>query len=737
LKLFRIKLKSLPTLRKPYMTIKIKQRDITDCGAACVVSIAAYYKLKLPIARVRQLASTGRKGTNIFGLLQALRILGFEAKGVRGEVSNLPDIPKPAIAHLQLANAVQHYVVIYRTNKSFIETMDPSDGKIHQHKIEDFIKVWTGVLVVLSPKDNFSKENSQKTNSIRLRNLVTPHKNEMIQSLVGALAYTIIGLTTSIYVQKIVDYVIVDGNHNLLSLLSIGMILLLLIQVFILSMKNIFMLGTGQAIDVKLILGYYKHILTLPQKFFDSMRVGEIISRVHDAVKIRTFINEVLTNLAVNIFILIFSFLLMFTYFWKLALVVVLIIPTYIFIYLLTNELNKKVERKVMENGAELESQLVESMNSIYTIKGLGLEEFFSRKTEFRFVNLLKTVYSSGLNSVFSNSSTDFISRLFTIILLWVGTGYVLENQITPGELLSFYALIAFFTGPLGSIVGSNKVIQNAAIAADRLFEIMDLEPENEENTITLTSDAIGDIQFKNLSFRYGSQATVFEDFNIVIPQNKITAIVGESGSGKSTIIAILQKLYPIESGQASIGEYDLKYISSESLRTLISIVPQKIDLFSGNVIENIAIGEFEPDIKKIIRICKELGILEFIEKLPSGFTTHLGENGATLSGGQKQRLAIARALYRDPEILILDEATASLDSAAEIYIQNMVAMLRQMNKTIIIISHRLSSVVRADKIAVLAQGKVVEEGTHRELLRNKANYYKLWRNQFPGENDE
>ena len=495
---------------------------------------------------------------------------------------------------------------------------------------------------------------------------------------------------------------------------------------------NIFLIKTGQQIDARLILGYYKHLLKLPQQFFDTMRVGEIISRINDAVKIRTFINGVALNLAVNILIVIFSFGLMFTYYWKLALIMLAIIPFYIIIYAIVNKLNKKTERKIMEKAADLESQLVESLNSVGTIKRFGLEGFASIKTETRFISLLNTGYKSALNSVFSGTSSSTLSQLFTIILLWSGSYFVIEREITPGELMSFYAIIGYFTSPIASLVGANKQIQNALIAADRLFEIMDLEREEIENKVKLTADKIGDISFKNVSFRYGTRVEVFQNFNFNIKKGTITAIIGESGSGKSTLISLLQNMYPLQSGTIAIGDFNLQYIENNSLRQLVSVVPQKIDLFAGNVIENIAVGEFQANMERILSICKNIGILDFIETLPNGFNTYLGENGASLSGGQKQRIAIARALYKQPEILVLDEATSSLDSTSENYIQRTIQNLREQQKTIIVIAHRLSTVVDADEIVVLEKGKVLEQGSHNELYAKKGNYYNLWQQQIP-----
>lgn len=710
----------------------IKQHDITDCGAACLASIAAYYKLQIPIARIRQYAGTDKKGTNILGLLEAAQKLGFEAKGVRGDFDSLFKIPKPAIAHVVVKEVLHHYVVIYKVTKNYVKIMDPGHGKIYKKTHSEFKKEWTGVLVLLLPQDNFVATNEKVSVYMRFWFLLKPHKWVLLQALIGAVVYTLLGFSMAIYIQKLTDFVFVNGNTNLLNLLSIVMLVLLGVQIVIGVFKDVFLIKSGQQIDVRLILGYYKHLLKLPQQFFDTMRVGEIISRINDAVKIRTFINGVSLSLTVNILIILFSFALMFSFYWKLALIMLTVIPVYLLIYFIVNKLNKKTERKVMEKSADLESQLVESLNAIGTIKRFGLEDFANIKTETHFISLLKTGYKSALNSVFSGTSSGSISRLFTIILLWSGSFFVVQREITPGELMSFYAIVGYFTGPVASLIGANREIQNALIAADRLFEIMDLEREESQNKIKMKKENMGDILFRNIAFRYGTRVEVFQNFNLKIPSGKITAIVGESGSGKSTIISLLQNMYPIQKGNIRIGEVDLKYADNKSLRELVSVVPQKIDLFAGNVIENIAVGEFVPNMERITRICGTIGILDFIEELPNGFVTYLGENGATLSGGQRQRIAIARALYKNPEILILDEATSSLDSTSENYVQKAIMGLRQQKKTIVLIAHRLSTVINADKIVVLDKGQVLEEGSHNMLYTKKGHYYHLWEQQMP-----
>ncbi|WP_291400510.1 peptidase domain-containing ABC transporter [Daejeonella sp.] len=711
-------------------SIKIKQHDIKDCGAACLASIGNHYKVNLPIARIRQYANTDKRGTNVLGLIEAAARMGFTAKGVKGGIDALSKIPLPAIAHVIVKEDLHHYVVIYEVTKHKINVMNPDLGKMETYTYEAFKKIWTGVLVLLAPADDFMAKNEKTSPLRRFWQLIQPHKTILIQSLFGAILFTVLGLAMSIYVQKITDYVLVEGNRNLLNLLSVGMIVVILLQAFINSKKSIFVMKTGQLIDAKLILGYYKHLLHLPQRFFDTMQIGEITSRINDAVKIRSFINEVAIELVVNVFIVIFSFALMFTYYWKLALVILLVIPFYAIIYYLMNRFNKKVERSIMENGAELETQLVESISHIRTVKEFGIEDFSNFKTENKFVKLLFSIYKSGMNGVFAGTSTQFLASIFTIVLLWIGSGYVIDREITPGELFSFYALIGYFTSPVAELIGMNKTAQNALIAADRLFEIMDLEREETENKVVLDKELIGDITFENVSFRYGSRIEVFKNFNAVFKNNETTAIVGESGSGKTTLISLIQNLYPIKEGKIYIGDYDLKYIHYKSLRNAIGVIPQQLNLFSGNIIDNIALGDTFPNIQWVMDLSKQLGITEFVEKLPNGFETQIGENGTMLSGGQKQRIAIARALYKNPEILLMDEATSSLDTNSETIVKEVIDSFKAKGKTVIIIAHRLSTIADADTIFVMENGSVVEQGNHWELLTQKGKYCELWSKQ-------
>jgi ATP-binding cassette subfamily B protein len=709
----------------------VRQQDITDCGAACMGSILAYYGLKYPLARIRQQIFTDQKGTNVLGIIEGAKKLGFEAKGVKGTIENLRDIPKPAIAHVIVKKILHHFIVIYKVTKKHVIYMDPSPHKFFKVTHEEFKEMWTGVLILLHPTETFQKGNMRKSNFRSFMELLRPHKSVMIQALFGAVIYSILGLSTAIFVGKITDYVLVDRNMNLLHMMGIIMIAILLLRTFIGAMKSILALKTGQRIDASLILGYYKHLMRLPQQFFDTMRVGEIISRVNDAVKIRTFINNVSLDLAVSFLILIFTLCLMFVYSWKLAAVTLVSAPLFLVIYVLFNKLNRKYQRKIMESGAELESQLVESLNSVSTIKRFGIEDYANLKTEMKFVNLIGNTFRSIYGSIVANGGIEFVSTGITVAVLWAGSTFVINQELTPGALMLFYSLVGYILGPIGKLISSNQTMQDALIASDRLFQIMDLErEENGRNKIPLLRNRVGNIVFENVNFRYGSRKQVFESLNLTIEKGKTTAITGESGSGKTTLISLLQNIYPIKSGVIKIGNYDISHVENETLRKMVSTVPQQIELFAGTIAENIALGDFEPDMERVIEISRKLGINEFVDKLPASYSTYIGEHGASLSGGEKQRIAIARAIYKKPEILIFDEATSSLDSISEKYVKETLGALAAEGKTVIIIAHRLGTVKNADKIIVLENGNLSEEGTHTELLENKGIYYKLWNEQ-------
>ncbi len=688
--------------------IKIRQHDISDCGAACLSSVSAYYGLHLPISKIRQFANTDTKGTNIAGMIEASEKLGFLAKGVRVKKEDLKQIPFPGIAHLTIKETWHHFVVVYGVGRNKVRIMDPATGTVEKWNREKFEQQWTGVFLLIVPSENFRKENEQVSVWKRFIILIKPHKSILIQASAGAVFYSILGLSTSVYVEKLIDYVIPSGSVQLLNLMSLGLLLLLIFRVILGFLKNLFMLHAGQKIDAMLILGYYRHLMKLPQRFFETMRTGEIISRVNDAVKIRAFISNAGVDIFINLLILIFTFTLMVVYSKELAFRMFFIIPFFLVIYFVYNKLNKKYLRQTMERAADVESHLVESMATISTVKRFNTGWKENLKFEFRFVPLLKSSFLANKISVNAISWNELLSGVFLLILLWSGTFQVFRQKITPGELMSFYALFGYMLGPLNSLIQSNRFIQDALIAADRLFQLIDLEQENEhEDMVDLKQGDVTSICLDKIGFRYGSGKSLFNELELTLEKNKINGISGDSGSGKSTILSLIQGVYPLSSGKIFLGKFELGYIRKSSISKLIAEVPQKTDIFNGSVADNIALFDHPPDISKVIRVCYESQIMDIIESLPMGLMTFLGENGVKLSGGELQKIAIARAVYRDPEIFLFDEPSAAMDKKSEDQLKSLLLKLKNDGKTIILVSHRSSTLEICDTVHYLKNGMV------------------------------
>jgi len=667
----------------------------------------SHYGMKVPVARIRQEAGTDKEGTSMWGLIRALDHYKFESKGLRGSVEHLAKLPLPFIAHMEQPDKMQHYVCVYRVQNQRVKVMDPAGGVLKYWTMEEFTTQWSGAIIAMVQRLASKEMDMETMKTTRLITLLKPVQRPILQAMISALIYTILGLSVSIYIGKLTDFVFVTHNQGLLNLMSSAMVLITLVMVYLLVVKNVITLKTGQVIDNQLITSYYAHLFKLPQQFFNSMKTGEVISRINDAVKIRGFINDAVIGILVNIMVVVFSFSTMFILNWKLALVMTGIIPLYILIYVFFNSQNRRIERKVMEQTASFESQLVESLQSSEYIKQYNLHGSMQQTTEEKLNRLLQTIYRSGLNSITVSGGAELINRLFTIVLLWIGSYFVIRQHLTPGKLLSFYALLGYFTGPVSGLIGANKTYQNALIAADRLFEIFQLKPEQPPGKRTFDPLGFGDIVFKGVSFGYGTRGQIFEDLNLTIESGEITVITGTSGSGKSTIASLVQHLYPVESGSITINGYDTRYFSNLSIRALMGVVPQQLRFLTGSIMENIAPGERNPDIKKMLDLIHEIGLMPLIESFPNGIESRLTENGSNLSGGERQRLAIVRALYRNPLLLILDEAASSLDTTSANFMNSLLLRLKEKSQTMLLITHREQGVSLADKVLVLEHGQL------------------------------
>ena len=699
----------------------VKQRDGSDCGVACLAAVASHYDMRLSVAQVRQLTGTDQSGTTIFGLVQASKNLGFIAKAVKAQAEELPGVEFPAIAHVILRNTQLHYVVVLKINKNRVTVMDPATGRFAKHSIYQFQQIWTGVLVLLAPGMSFQPSDQRQGRFAWYIQLLRPHRSALVQALFGAVLGTLLALMGSFYIQKVVDSVIVESNVQLLNLLSVSMLVVLAFSVVLTIGQNLLLTRSGQNIDLTLILSYYRHLFTLPQTFLDGMRIGEMVSRINDAVKIRAFLNQQGTNFIISAFTLVLAVCAMVMFSWKLAILSLAFLGLYSIVFWIAVVRNRLFSRRIMEQSADFDAQIVESLEMASTLRRFDRQWVAEMKTEGLLVRLLNSTYSSGLFGISVNACGSILVQGFTITLIWMGASSVIQTQMSPGQLISCFALTGYLTGPANNLLSIIVSALEVQVAADRLFEILELDSEKSSGTIDLTGKGVPEISLEDVSFAYPGRLPILKNVNARFLPWEITLLRGASGCGKSSILALLQRFYlPVE-GRIFFGQYEIRYITSSSLRTQVGVVPQKIDLMSGTVIENITLGECEPDMEKILAICYKLSLLEFIQSLPEGFETRLTENGKNLSGGQRQRLAIARALYVDAPIYLFDEPTAALDEISENRFFQILQELRDLGKLVILVSHDSRLISFADRVYTVNNGTIEPDSTGTRYLKRES----------------
>ena len=707
----------------------IKQYDETDCGAACIATISKQYGLDLPITKIRQIAGTDKKGTNALGLIKAAEGLGFNAKGIKADPEDLTaELPLPLIAHIARDNLL-HYLVIHEIREDIIIVADPAKGII-KYDPEDFYELWSGVLILMTPGEDFSTGDEKTGLFARFFSLIIPHKRLLIEIFIASILYTIMGILGAFYFKYLIDTVLADGLTQTLHIVSAGVIILTLFRIFMSAFRSHLLLYLSQKIDISLIMNYYKHVIELPMSFFDSRKVGEIISRLRDASKIREAISGATISVMIDTLMIIGGGIVLYvqssTLFW----VASVVIPLYIIVVWSFNKPFRRIHRKEMEQSADMQAYLVESLSGAATIKAFNGEREAKQETETRFIKFIKSIFKATWMRNVQGSSQRVLTAVSEFVILWVGGLHVINGNISIGQLITFNALLAYYYEPIQDLIQLQPKLQEAYVASDRLGEILDLEAEKEKEQSKIKCEHLkGKIDIKNLDFRYGTRKKVLKDINLSISPGEKVALVGESGSGKTTLAKLLLKYYLPEEGKILYDDYNIEDISLEHLRGRIGYVPQDIFLFSGTVKENIAFGQQNISMEKIIQASRKAKAHQFINELPLRYDTVVGERGSNLSGGQRQRLAIARAILKEPDILILDEATSNLDTATEKAIHHTIAKVSQ-GITTIIIAHRLSTIKECDQIVVLEEGEIIEQGTHQQLLKKQGEYYKLWEGQ-------
>ncbi|QIH38554.1 peptidase domain-containing ABC transporter [Flavobacterium sp. Sr18] len=698
------------------------QLDQADCGVACILSVIKLYGGLQSIEKLRELSGTTKQGTTLLGLYQVANQLGFNSEGCEADILALIDHKQPVILHVLIEEKLQHYIVcyLYDEQKGFL-IGDPGKG-IYYVSTAELDKIWVSKsCLTLEPNKNFIKETEVKNAQKKwFVNLLEPdHKLLWISVLLGVFVAGL-GMAMSLFSQKLIDDILPSHNINKLISGIVLLAILLLARVGISVLREFFLLQQSKDFNNRINSQFFSSLLHLPKPFFDTRKIGELVARLNDTQRVQRVIKMLASNLVIDILVSLISLIFLFAYSWKIGLISVLTMPVYFYIIYRSNKAIIDSQKEVMQSYAFNESNYINTIQGISTIKNDNKQAVFSRTNELVFGNFQEKMFHLGKINIRLSWQSGIASVFFLTGVLIYTSIQVFNNEIKLGELMAILGIVGSLLPSIANLALISIPINEAKIAFNRMFEFASIEKEKEDG---IQIDEIKSVSLTNLSFRFAGRSELFSNVNIAIEKGKLTAIVGESGSGKSTIGQILQRFYNFENGTITINnQYQLSEIELKSYRKLIGVVPQEISIFNGNVIDNILLGSNDSP-ANIIAFITEYGFDTYFNQLPQGLTTIIGEEGINLSGGQKQIIALARVLYKKPQLLILDEATSAMDRNTENFSMALLAKIKP-NCAVFFISHRLNTLKKiADRIYVLENGTLSTKGNHEELMET-ANFY-------------
>ncbi|MEL7010807.1 MAG: ABC transporter transmembrane domain-containing protein [Cyanobacteria bacterium J06648_1] len=706
----------------------IEQQSSSDCGAACLAMISRYWGKRVSINYLRKLIGIGRSGSSLKSMAKAAESLGYHARPVRASLSRIVQQQNPWIAHWE----GDHYVVVYRLKGDRLLVADPASG-IRQIGRTEFLAGWTGYALLLDPTENLYQAPTEKRSLSRFFYLLLPYRSLGVTIILASVLIQILGVISPLFTQIILDRVVVNRSQSTLNVLIIGMLMFGALNIGLSSVRSYLLSYLANRLDLTMIGGFVNHALNLPLKFFESRRVGDIITRVQENQKIQQFLiqNVMLSWLD---FLTGFVYLgLMLYYNWQLTVLILLLIPPIVILTLAATPLLRKVSRQRFNATADQNSSLVEMMTGISTVKAVTAEQDLRWRWEDLLTRQLNVQFKGQKLAINLGLLSGLINSIGGGMLLWYGATLVIQGNLTIGQYVAFNMMKGHIISPVMVLVGLWDELQEVLISVERLNDVFDSKPEESAQEPKLVLPKLkGDLVLDNVTFRYDDheEINILQNISLEITAGQTVAIVGRSGSGKSTLVKLIQGLYYPTSGQILVDGHNLKHVSLKSLRSQMGVVPQNCFLFSGTILDNITLYRPEYTLEQAIATAKLAEAHAFIQAMPLGYNTKVGERGESLSGGQRQRIAIARAFLGDPAILILDEATSSLDTESERRFQD--NLLRRANQqTTLIIAHRLSTVREADSIIVLDRGIIVEQGNHQELIAQQGLYYQLAQQQL------
>ena len=704
------------------------QMDQKDCGVASLAMVFGYFGSYYSLARLRELAKTTINGTTALGLVKAAETLGFEPQAIQADMTlfDSPNLIFPFVVHVLKDKELFHYYVVTGKDKQNIHIADP-DPEVRLTKLsrERFEEEWTGTTIFVAPSPNYQPHKDKNQGLTSFLPILINQKGLIINIILATVLVTLINIVGSYYLQSIIDTYVPNQTSSTLSVISICLVIVYALQQILSFAQDYLLIVLGQRLSIDVILSYIKHVFHLPVSFFATRRTGEIVSRFTDANSIIDALASTIISIFLDISTVLIISIILFLQNSSLFFISLLGLPIYAVIIFVFMKPFEKMNRDTMEANATLSSSVIEDINGIETIKSLASEKTRYQKIDREFVDYLKRSFTYSRAESQQKALKKLAQLSLNVCVLWIGANFVMTGEMSLGQLITYNTLLYYFTNPLENIINLQSKLQTAQVANSRLNEVYLVKSEFEEQKMVEDLSMVqGDMTFKGIRYKYEYGQDILSDINLTIKQGSKIALVGISGSGKSTLAKMMVNFYSPNQGEIRLGDMNLNQIDKKSLRQHINYLPQQPYVFNGTILENLLLGAKEGTTREdILRAVELAEIREDIERMPLNYQTELTSDGTGISGGQRQRIALARALLTDAPILILDEATSSLDILTE---KRIVDNLMNLDKTLIFIAHRLTIAERVEKVVVLDRGKIVEEGNHADLLAQNSFYTHL-----------
>jgi len=702
----------------------VRQIDEMDCGAASLAMVCRHFGRAVSLARIRQLVHTALDGTSLSALCRAATELGLAARSVKASPATLADMPLPAIVHWD----GNHWVVLQDVSASHVRVVDPALGARRLRRAE-FEAKWTGYAALFDYTEAFEAAPEGRSSVAWLWSFVAPFRGTLAKAVALAVMVSAAQMLLPVFTQVIVDKVVVEGDVGLLHVVALAMLGVLVFMTLALVVQRYLLSFAAVRIDAASLDYLMRRLLALPMMYFATRRTGDIQRRLEGLRRVREFVVQhgvVALTAAVQI---VAAVTLMFIYSPLLGLVFLATAPLYAALMRFSSRTLRPIFADLEEGFGRYHSYQIDAIKGIETVKAVAGETGFRQTMLGQFHTMARRQFRADFTVMVYDGVIQVVTLLSMTLFLWAGAQQVMAGALTIGALVAFNSLVALANAPIVTLLNLWDNVQIAGVLLDRLNDIFEQEPEQgaDRSGLLPVRSLEGRVRFEHVGFRYGGPEApaILDDISFDVPAGKMVAIVGRSGSGKTTLIKCLAGLLEPTAGTIHYDGVDLRKLNYRDLRRQVGFVLQENHLFDDTIARNIAFGEDEPDMERVLWAARVASAHEFIERLPLGYDTRVGESGLALSGGQRQRIAIARALYHRPPVLVFDEATSSLDTESERAIKENLDRLLQ-GRTAFVIAHRLSTIRDADFIVVLEKGRLVERGSHDELMQRQGLYYYL-----------